>query len=102
MMADSDGGYDYQFVDGPPQDFLICKICLSASRDPYLSVCCGHVFCKSCVDNVKQNTDADVVKACPVCRNKEFTTFVNKQVDRLEKSLHFVQIKKRVANGKVN
>ena len=87
MMADSDGGYDYQFVEGPPQDFLTCKICLSASRDPYLSVCCGHVFCKSCVDNVKQNPDTDVVKACPVCRNKEFTTFVNKQVDRLVKSL---------------
>ena len=44
-------------------------------------------FCKSCVDNIKQNTDTDVVKVCPVCRNKEFTTFVNKQVDRLVKSL---------------
>ena len=34
---------------------------------------------------VKQNTDADV--ACPVCRNKEFTISVNKQVDRLAKGL---------------
>ena len=85
-MANSSGGYDYQFVDEPPQEILICKICLLASRDPYLSVCCGHVFCKSCIDSAKQNTA--IVKACPVCRNREFTTVVNKQVDRLVKSLH--------------
>ena len=85
-MANSGGGYDYQFVDEPPQEILICKICLLASRDPYLSVCCGHVFCKSCIDSAKQNTAID--EACPVCRNQEFTTVVNKQVDRLVKSLH--------------
>ena len=85
-MANSSGGYDYQFVDEPPQEILICKICLLASRDPYLSVCCGHVFCKSCIDKAKQNTA--IVKACPVCRNQEFTTVVNKQVDRLVRSLH--------------
>ena len=51
MMATSGGGgYDYQFVHGTPQEFLICKICLAASRDPHLSVCCGHIFCKSCID----------------------------------------------------
>ena len=85
-MANGSGGYDYQFVDESPQEILICKICLLASRDPYLSVCCGHVFCKSCIDSAKQNTA--IVKACPVCRNQEFTTVVNKQVDRLVKSLH--------------
>ena len=81
----SGGGYDYQFVDGPPQDFLFCKICLLVSHDPYLSVCCGHVFCKSCIDNTKRNTA--IVGVCPVCRSEEFTTVVNKQVDRLVKSL---------------
>lgn len=46
MMASSGGGgYDYQFVHGTPQEFLICKICLAASQDPHLSVCCGHIFC---------------------------------------------------------
>ena len=86
-MTNNSGGYDYQFVDEPPQDILICKICLLASRDPYLSVCCGHVFCKSCIDSTQQNTA--IIKACPVCRNQEeFTTVVNKQVDRLVKSLH--------------
>ena len=84
-MASSGGGYDYQFVDGPPQEFLFCKICLLVTRDPYLSVCCGHVFCKSCIDNTRRNTA--IVGACPVCRSQEFTTVVNKQVDRLVKSL---------------
>ena len=60
----SGGGYDYEFVDGPPQEILICKICLMVCCDPYLSVCCGHVFCKSCIDNTKQNTA--IVEACPV------------------------------------
>ena len=84
-MAINSGGYDYQFVDESPQEILICKICLLVSRDPYLSVCCGHVFCKSCIDKTKQNTA--IVKACPVCRSQEFTTVVNKQVERLVKSL---------------
>jgi len=73
------------FVDGLPQEILICKICLFASCDPYLSVCCGHVFCKSCIDKAEQNTA--IIKACPICRSQEFTTVINKQVDRLVKSL---------------
>lgn len=79
------GGYDYQFVHGEPQEFLICKICLAASRDPYLSVCCGHIFCKSCIDKTKQKKG---VKVCPVCRSLEFAAVFNKQVDRLVKSLY--------------
>ena len=85
MMASNCGGYDYHFVNESPQEILVCKICLLVSRDPYLSVCCGHVFCKSCIDKTKQNTA--IIQACPVCRSKEFTTVVNKQVERLVKNL---------------
>ena len=84
-MAGNSGGYDYQFVNESPQEILICKICLLVSRNPYLSVCCGHVFCKSCIEKTKQNTA--IIKACPMCRSQEFTTVVNKQVERLVKSL---------------
>ena len=73
------GGYDYAFVD-TPQDRYFCIICQFPSRDPYLSVCCGHLFCKSCLDNVKKA--AVTSAACPVCRNKDFATFPNKAVDR--------------------
>ena len=72
------GGYDCTFVD-TPQDRFLCIICQFPSRDPYLSVCCGHLFCKSCLDNVKK---AAVNNACPVCRNVDFATFPNKAVDR--------------------
>ena len=51
-MADcsecNEGGYDYEFVDTLP-DTLVCKICHHPSREPYLSLCCGHTFCNSCL-----------------------------------------------------
>ena len=81
----NNGGYDYDIVSKPP-DRLICKICHLPSRDPYLSVCCGHVFCKSCLDTVKKATA--ITNACPVCRDEEFVTFPNKAVDREVKELH--------------
>ncbi|XP_065900843.1 TNF receptor-associated factor 4-like [Dysidea avara] len=84
------GGYEHKFVD-VPQDRYICKICYYPSRDPYLSVCCGNVFCKSCLDNVKKATNeatSTITYACPICRadEKEFVTFPNKQLDREVKS----------------
>ena len=43
-----------------------CNInCHLPSQDPYLSVCCGQVFCKSCLGNVKKA--ATVTDACPIC-----------------------------------
>ena len=73
------GGYDYNFVDTPHNRY-ICNICHLTSRDPYLSECCGHLFCKSCLDNVKKA--AAISNACPVCRDEEFKTFRNKAIDR--------------------
>ena len=78
------GGYDYDLVSNPP-DRLTCKICHLPSRFPYLSVCCGHIFCKPCLDNVK--TTSTISNACPVCRDEEFVTFPNKAVDREVKEL---------------
>ncbi|XP_065887836.1 TNF receptor-associated factor 4-like [Dysidea avara] len=78
------GGYEYQLVD-TPLDTLVCKICQSPSREPYLSLCCGHTFCKSCLDGAKKVTAT--TDACPICRNEEFVTVPNKQVDRAVKDL---------------
>ena len=78
-------GYDYEFVDTPP-DRVICKICHLPSKDPHLSVCCGHLFCKSCLDNVKKASA--ITNACPVCRDEEFTTFCNKAIDREVRSFY--------------
>ncbi|XP_065888341.1 TNF receptor-associated factor 3-like [Dysidea avara] len=79
------GGYEYQFVD-TPSDMFVCKICQYPSREPYLSECCGHTFCKSCLDAAKNVTA--VTRACPICRDKEFVTFRNRQADRAIRSLH--------------
>ena len=82
----SDLGYEYSFVKEPP-DTTICVICQLPSRDPYLSLCCGHVFCKSCLDAAKKV--AVVVTAnCPMCRSEDFATVPNKQIDRVVRSLH--------------
>ena len=87
------GGYDYQFVD-PPPDTLVCKICLCPSKNPHLSVCCGHTLCKSCLVSAQNSTVGRGLavghvypRVCPMCRSSKFQTFPNKQNERLIKSL---------------
>ena len=79
------GGYEYQFICSPP-DRVFCVICQFPSRDPYLTVCCGHVLCKSCVIQVKKRRSR-AGNGCPMCRDKKFVTFPNKQIDREVKNL---------------
>ncbi|XP_065916949.1 TNF receptor-associated factor 3-like [Dysidea avara] len=79
------GGYEYHFVATPP-DWLMCNICHYPSRDPYLSGCCGHTFCKSCLEGAKKATT--ISDACPICRDEEFVTIPHKQADRIVRSLH--------------
>jgi len=96
------GGYEYEFVD-IPADMLICKICLLPSREPVLSACCGHTFCKSCV-NVPLWIST-ITRACPVCRDEEFLTIPNKQIERHIRYLHVYCTNKHkgcVWQGEVN
>jgi len=81
----SAGGFEYQFKTLPPYR-VVCKICHLPSRHPHLTVCCGHVFCKSCLDEL-ENAKSIVNNICPVCRSEDFVTFSNKQIDREVKSL---------------
>ena len=73
------GGYECKIFVSTPLDRYFCVICQHPSRDPRMSVCCGHVFCKSCIGKVKG--------PCPTCRDEKFTTFPNKQLDREIKNL---------------
>ena len=75
-MAEQSGGYDYEFVNTPP-DSLICKICQCSSKEPHLSAYCDHTFCKSCLEATKRAKS--VSKACPMCRSKDYVTNLNKQ-----------------------
>ncbi|XP_065901801.1 TNF receptor-associated factor 4-like [Dysidea avara] len=85
VMSSEIGGYEYSFIDTPP-DRLVCNICHFPSRNPYLTTCCGHVFCKSCLDDSKKYVS--LKKVCPVCRQKKFVAYVNKQADREIRSFH--------------
>ena len=80
------GGYDYIFVATPP-DRLVCQICHLPSRVPYLSVCCGHNFCKTCLDDYKKATTI-CTKVCPVCRDEKFIRVPNKLSDREIRGLY--------------
>ena len=79
------GGYEFHFVSTPP-DIVMCVICHLPSKNPYLSECCGHNFCKSCLRHC--NTIRNAARACPMCKDKQFNTFPNKQIDREVRSLH--------------
>ena len=77
METTTQGGYDYEFVDTPP-DRVICVICHLPSREPHMTECCGHVFCKSCLDKAK----ATKYTSCSMCKDKHFNAFCNKQINR--------------------
>ena len=60
--VDDYGGYDYKFCD-PLPDECPCTVCTLVQKDPHQLICCGKIFCKSCLDElIKHN------KSCPNCR----------------------------------
>ena len=81
----SAGGYTYQFVETPPE-IVRCVICHLPSKDPYLSECCGHNFCVTCLQQCK--TTPYTENACPMCSNINFKAIPNKQIDREVRYLH--------------
>lgn len=56
------GGLDKNFIDTPP-DELVCLICQTVADNPYQLICCGKLYCKSCLDRQKK-----VANSCPTCR----------------------------------
>ena len=80
------GGYEYQFVN-PVPDNWVCKICHLPSRDPYMTgQCCrGQTICKTCLDQWQKK--AGNMK-CPVCRKQEGGFHPNYPIEREIKSLH--------------
>ena len=85
MSEVAQGGYLHEFIDAPLEIF-VCNICHLPSRDPHLNVCCGHTFCKSCLDATKKV--AILKNTCPMCRSKDFTSVPNKQAHRAIRSLN--------------
>ena len=89
MASDIVGGYKYKNV-AEPLDMAVCKVCHLPSREPQLSACCGHSFCKSCLDTAKDTGNS----SCPTCCAEEFTVFPNKQMDRFINDLQVFCVNK--------
>ncbi|XP_019859995.1 PREDICTED: TNF receptor-associated factor 4-like [Amphimedon queenslandica] len=75
------GGYDYQYVEEPPEN-LTCPICCLPCREPQIVDCCGAKFCLSCIDRERL-----AGRPCPLCRTKEFRMLTDKDHKRKVKAL---------------
>ena len=64
---DENGGYDYAFVDPGPSDDQVCLICHLVARKACQANCCGKIFCKGCLEKLRQHSDEF---KCPICRKK--------------------------------
>ena len=74
-------GYEYDFVEPPPDD-LTCKICFLPARDPQqTNECCGQTFCHGCLNKYKSSTILDNNK-CPYCNKESFTFFADTKTKR--------------------
>ena len=67
-------------MDSPPER-LMCKICLSPCREAQQSECCGHIYCKDDIDQLKATTALQSI-TCPVCCAEDFVTYPNLEIDR--------------------
>ena len=75
------GGLDYHFVEEPP-DSLVCPVCLLPCREPHLISCCGKKTCHSCISRVQL-----AGQPCPLCRTPEFSTMIDREIERQVLSL---------------
>ena len=82
LRCSETGGYDYDFVETPPDKYFCC-ICSNVLRDARLTECCGQHFCNSCLSRW-----LDREKTCPHCREDDFKSMVNKALIREINELH--------------
>ena len=72
------GGYDCQLVEPPPSHIQTeCSICLQLLKEPCIVSCCGHKFCRECIELVRA---AD--KDCPLCNAHGFSFMPEHSLDR--------------------
>jgi len=70
-----------EFVEPLPNE-LQCPLCLEFLKEPTLTSCCGHHFCRECI-----NCAITRGHVCPLCKNQGFQTFLNKEKQRLVNAL---------------
>ena len=71
-------GFECEFVIPAPTLIQTeCSICLLILKEPYLIGCCGHNFCKVCIEQIKAKA-----MPCPLCGEQEYGVLPNKGLQR--------------------
>lgn len=79
-------GYDCEFIDLTHKSLQTeCSVCLLTLREPHLISCCGHNFCRCCIEAIHRSG-----KPCPLCNTSGFTSLRNKG---LERTLNELQVR---------
>ena len=78
------GGYDCELVNPPSPKVMQteCSVCLQILKEPCLISCCGHKFCRECIEQVERNG-----KPCPLCNEPGFTFMRERGLERSLKDL---------------
>ena len=77
------GGYDCEFVEPPQKAFQTkCPVCLQILKEPHLISCCGHKFCRECIERIEKEK-----KPCPLCNVPDFTFMRERGLERSLKEL---------------
>ena len=70
---------ELSFVEELPKHVEIeCPVCLNILSEPHQVTCCGHNFCKSCIERMKASNGA-----CPTCKERRYQSFIDKKCLRI-------------------
>ena len=78
------GGYDCEFVERPSDVAQggECPVCLLVLKEPCLINCCGHKYCRLCIERVEEDA-----KPCPLCKEPDFSFMQERALERYLKGL---------------
>ena len=88
-VADTNTGYECEFVEKPKEVEYECSICALILRDPQSTTCCGNSFCRGCIERSKV-----ISPLCPLCK-QHFETHPNKWLQRKLNQLEVYCIHKK-------
>jgi hypothetical protein len=72
---------DCLFIEGPSEDYF-CPVTAGLLLDPHLTSCCGKYLSQEAVIRIQM-----MEGVCPLCKSAEWSTVLNKELQRQVKSL---------------
>ena len=93
LRKENRGGYDCEFVERPSDTAQSgeCPVCLLVLKEPCLTSCCGHKYCRVCIECVKKDT-----KPCPLCNEPDFSFMQERALERYLRDLDVLCCYKKV------